>query len=123
MQDVHSFLAYPLSIALLFFGIWGMVRATQGKSFTPPFTWIPLSAQILLIGQALIGIYLWLVEGRLPLNAALHIALGTLAALLVGFLNGWLRRNTSAQALRGLSITLMIAGSLTLLATLTATGG
>jgi heme A synthase len=123
MQDVHSFLAYPLSITLLFFGIWGMVRTGQGKSLTPPFTWIPLSAQILLIGQALIGIYLWLVEGRLPLNAALHIALGTLAALLIGFLNGWLRRNTSTQALRGLSITLLIAGSLALLATLSATGG
>jgi hypothetical protein len=98
MQAIHSVAALPIAIVVLAIGIWGAVRAIQRQPLAGVFVTLTTLLQIIVIAQTLIGGYLWLAEGRVPLGGVAHIALGVVAALLLGGVSAWLRRDRSPRA-------------------------
>ncbi len=64
IEQIHARIGNAALLFMVIAGIWGLVRWRQKKSMDSNYLGILVVGELLLVAQAFIGIYMWLLLGR-----------------------------------------------------------
>lgn len=82
MERFHGFVGIPLIVLLLGLSVWMLWQTAQQRPLDRRFVMLIYIAQVLVIGQAIIGAVLMIAGSLVPATGLAHIILGTASALL-----------------------------------------
>ena len=77
---VHSSLATSVLLFMSIAGIWGIVTRLRNQSISGNFWGILAVGELLILGQGLLGGYLWII-GERPGRLGVHVLYGVVALI------------------------------------------
>ena len=83
IEQFHARIGNSALLFMVIAGLWGLLRWRQHRSVDASYRGLLLVGEILLILQALIGVYMWLILNRDAVLArpAMHILYGILTVI------------------------------------------
>jgi hypothetical protein len=85
LSEIHGRIATSVILFALIAGVWGIIQRIRGQGITGNYWGILAVGELLFIGQAILGVLLW-VNGERPGRLEIHILYGVaLAVALPGY--------------------------------------
>jgi hypothetical protein len=83
LVDIHGRLAYTAIFYTVVMALWGVWRFFRKQNVDSSYWGALVIAEILYIAQTLLGTYLYLFAGRVPVGGGMHILYGVVAILVL----------------------------------------
>ncbi len=80
LSAVHGTLANSVLLFMVIAGLWGIVARFRNQPITGNYWGILAVGELLILGQGLLGGYLWII-GERPGRAGVHILYGIVAVI------------------------------------------
>lgn len=80
LSAIHGTLANSVLLFMVVAGIWGIVTRYRHQAITGNFWGILAVGELLILGQGLLGAYLWII-GERPGRMGVHVLYGIVAVI------------------------------------------